>query len=409
MARLRDFEEYLVACRTTFDNCPEADRIALYTQYAERDRDAPTPLYRLAKACLDGGSRQLWHRGVALAMTLVHDTPRSLCERGDARLLLGDWGAWHDLESRAYHPDWGVSGASWLSWARARWDGAEDLSDKTLLVIQVGGFGDALLSLRFVEPLKGLGVGQLLWDTHPALMEFVKYNIGHLAQVAPVDCRAPAVRFDRYLYAMSLPHVVGRAPAFIRRVAPAPHARMPQSNDRARIGLAWACSIEGVDHLERSIPLSVLAPLFWRSDIEWYSLQVGPRAPDGDYYPGMRRPDPPLVTFSDTANLMANVDCVIAVDTSVAHIAGALGVPTVTLLRFASDSKWGGANSTPWYPSMRLIRQDTPGNWMSVIDDLREVLDTRWWLGAHPRTAHTNVAFEEGALTPEGGQVPWLQ
>jgi hypothetical protein len=278
-----------------------------------------------------------------------------------------------------YHTDWGISHASWLSWTYGRWDGVEDLSDKTILVTHLGGFGDALWSLRFVEPLKDR-VGRVVLETQPDLVEFVRHNVGAIAHVGPVDVRASQPRFDRYMYAMSLPHMIGAMPPFIRRTAPAPAVRRPAGTDRTRIGLSWSCSPEGLDHLERSLPLSVLAPLFWRDDVEWYSLQVGLRATDGDYYPGLRRPNPPLRSFADTANFIAGLDGVITVDTSVAHLAGSLGVPTLTLLRFVCDSKWGLGEATPWYPAMRLIRQRTPGDWVSVVDDVRRALDSHWYL-----------------------------
>jgi hypothetical protein len=378
VASSNGLNDYLVACRRTFRDALEINRIDKYVELADRERSTPIHLYRLAKACLDGGSLALWRRGVALASTLPHDTPRSFCERGEARLRLGEWSAWSDLESMIYHPDWGVSSASELSWTCKRWDGIEDISHKTLLVAPIGGFGDAIWATRFVESI-AQRAGRVVWKTAPILSEFVRHNVGHLVQVESLDQETQTAAYDRYVYAMSLPYVVGVAPPFVRRCAPAPHFTLRPQSTRLRIGLAWSCSLDGHDHLERSLPLSVIAPLFWLPDIEWVSLQVGPRAGDANYYPGLRKIDPPPRSFADTANVMAALDGVIAVDTSVCHLAGVLGIPTLTLLRFPCEVKWGLGEYSTWYPAMRLIRQPSRGNWEGVITSVRALLDSDWW------------------------------
>jgi hypothetical protein len=185
--------------------------------------------------------------------------------------------------------------------------------------------------------------------------------------------------FDRALHADLLPQLVASTP-FMRRSAPSP-VTLPERTNRARLGLAWACS-DGLDHLERSVSLRVLLPFFWRPDIEFYSLQVGGREQDACIYQRfLHLPDPPLESFADTANLIASLDGVITVDTAVAHLAGSLGVPTLTLLPFPSDLIWGFADTTPWYPTMRCIRQRSRGDWVSVQSQVQEALDSHWWEG----------------------------
>jgi hypothetical protein len=222
-------------------------------------------------------------------------------------------------------------------------------------------------------------VGRVVWDTAPSLLDLVRHNVGHLVHVDSVGLDMRDMTYDRYVYAMSLPHIVGVVPPFVRRSAPAPRPASRSPATRLRIGLAWSCSLDGHDHLERSLPLSEIAPLFWRADIEWVSLQSGPRAPDGYYYPSLKQIDPAPRTFADTANIIAGLDGVIAVDTSVCHLAGALGVPTLTLLRFPSEVKWGLGDCSAWYPTMRLIRQPARGDWSSVVASVRSMLDSNWW------------------------------
>lgn len=373
-----DAREYLGACHEVFRERPEVDRIALYADRVQREPHSPIPIYRLAAACLDGGSLALWRQGVSLAQSYPHETPRALFERSLVKLRLGDWSAWRDYEARVYNPDWGLSRASSFTWRHRIWDGTEDLADKTLLVTQQGGFGDGIWSLRLV-PSVAARVRHFAWCTHTPLLELVRHNFGSLGRFDAIDTTSPDTQFDRYVLAMSIPSFLEEPPPFVPLAAPAPCSRNPSVDRPARIGLTWACSIDGLDHLERSVPLSVLAPFFWRTDIQWYSLQLAPRNRDGNYYPGLRQPDVPLATFADTANYIAGLDGIISVDTAVCHLAGVLGVPTIVLLKFAHDPKWGLDDSTPWYPYTRLIRQCRPGDWESVAMSVRRALDGHWW------------------------------
>jgi hypothetical protein len=131
-----------------------------------------------------------------------------------------------------------------------------------------------------------------------------------------------------------------------------------------RIGLAWRGK-QAPDPL-RTIPIQKLAPLAQIADIEWVSLQagasdLGPALPIVDH---SRR----LTDFAQTAALINCLDLVISIDTAVAHLAGALAKPTWTLLPWSADWRWGHtAETTPWYPTMRLFRQTTRAVWDDVI------------------------------------------
>ena len=137
------------------------------------------------------------------------------------------------------------------------------------------------------------------------------------------------------------------------------------------VGLVWAGSKEHSNDRNRSCPLAALAPLMALPDIVWFSLQHGESAGDLDAFAGAERVVrlPASASLVDTAALIAELDLVISVDTSIAHLAGALGRRCWLLLPFAPDWRWMlGRDDTPWYPTMRLFRQSRAHEWTPVVD-----------------------------------------
>jgi hypothetical protein len=128
---------------------------------------------------------------------------------------------------------------------------------------------------------------------------------------------------------------------------------------------------------ERSLSVDTFGPLLARDDVQWYSLQVGPSASEATAWPRLSQSPEALLTFADTADFIAGLDCVVTVDTAVAHLAGSLGIPTIVLLNFVSEFRWGLDDTTPWYPTAQLLRQPAPGDWSSVIKRLSAMLDAR--------------------------------
>jgi len=127
----------------------------------------------------------------------------------------------------------------------------------------------------------------------------------------------------------------------------------------------------------RSLPLAALAPLFSLPGTRWHSLQKGPATSQLAQVHEARDivPLAPDADFAHTAALVDLLDAVVTVDTSIAHLAGALGKPSYVLLPFAPDWRWGIAGSrTPWYPTARLFRQPSIGDWTSVVASLRDTL-----------------------------------
>ncbi|MGE0425600.1 MAG: tetratricopeptide repeat protein [Reyranellaceae bacterium] len=145
--------------------------------------------------------------------------------------------------------------------------------------------------------------------------------------------------------------------------------RLP-NDGRRRIGVVWSGNPKHRNDRNRSLPLQTLAPLF-DTDAHWIALQKDVPARDAwlvNGLPRLMRVDDKLGDFADTAALIEALDVVISVDTSVAHLAGALGKPVWILLPFCPDWRWlTGRDDSPWYPSARLFRQSAPGDWQGVI------------------------------------------
>jgi len=164
------------------------------------------------------------------------------------------------------------------------------------------------------------------------------------------------------------------------RTTPASISTPGTAPSKRRIGLVWSGRIK-TRRENRAIPLALLEPLLQRDSEHWVLLQK--EVPDSDKASLERilaqghahAPAYPLNDFADTAALIATLDYVITIDTSVAHVAAALGKPTWILLPFAPDWRWLlGRDDSPWYPSVRLFRQALPGNWQGVIEAVRLAL-----------------------------------
>jgi tetratricopeptide (TPR) repeat protein len=148
----------------------------------------------------------------------------------------------------------------------------------------------------------------------------------------------------------------------------------PRQDGRRRIGVVWAGRPQHSEDARRSLPLSLLgAVLDAVPDAQWISLQVGPRAGDSLAFKGrLHDMSAVLQDFTDTAAVIANLDHVVAVDTSVGHLAGAMGKPVSLLLAHSVDWRWGiGGDRSPWYPNHHVHRQAALGDWHSAIASLR--------------------------------------
>jgi Flp pilus assembly protein TadD len=261
------------------------------------------------------------------------------------------------------------------------WQG-EDLTGKTLLAITEQGLGDTLHFVRYGALVRGRG-GRMIVTCQPPLERLLAAAPCVDGLVRRGDPRPAA---DFHLPLLSLPYRFGTVAETIPDAIPYLTAR-PEwvaewagrlgERRRPRIALVWAGSPGHKNDRNRSLAASMLAPLV-DGDWDCVTVQVGMRDSDRAWFAG--RPEVRVLgdairDFADTAAILSQVDLLITVDTSVAHLAGALGVPCWVMLPWIPDWRWliDGEDSA-WYPSLRLFRQKTPGDWPAVIAALRAAL-----------------------------------
>lgn len=302
------------------------------------------------------------------------DSPYIDYERGYLSLLFGDLPqGWPRYEARLKVQ--GLVGPE-RHFAQPQWQG-ESFVGRTLLLHFEQGFGDTLMFVRFAPQVKALG-GRVILEAQAHLADLVATCQG-VDGVIPHG--APIPPFDLQLSLLSLPKVfntsLGSIPADIPYLdipAWVPNRKkiaqvLSGSHGKIRIGLVWAGSSIHKNDGVRSIPAAILAPLASLSGVAWHSFQLGvaEEAP----LPTIANLGPLLSNFSDTAYALSGMDLVITVDTALAHLAGALGIPVFLLVPFSPDWRWMlGRSDSPWYPSMRIFRQPNPGNWEAVIQQV---------------------------------------
>ncbi|BAN23291.1 TPR repeat-containing protein [Caballeronia insecticola] len=304
--------------------------------------------------------------------------------------------AWPLYESRyADSPYWGDESAMHAKppFPFKEWQG-EPLAGRSLLVRSEQGFGDSLHFARYLPQLKRLGVAKLTLVCPAALVSLLETVEGVDVCISETDVNnVPA--HDFWCFTMSLPLRFGTTLDTIPASVPylrAPAERQSRwagrfSEDSLKIGLVWAgdprpslASAHLTDR-RRSLNAQAYLPLLRIPGITFVSLQLGnsTRPQIKDLPPELRPLDvmDEVNDFADTAALIEQLDLVITVDTSVAHLAGALARPVWILSRFDGCWRWLlDRDDAPWYPSARLFRQTRPGDWTGVIDRVTQALST---------------------------------
>ncbi len=301
-----------------------------------------------------------------------------------AQLLGGSYKeGWRAYEWRFEREDWRSIYPRRIN--LPRWDG-RPFRGRTLWVHTEQGLGDVLQFVRYLPRVKGLG-GTVVFEARDTFTRLFSglAGVDRLAAMSP-DAQ-PETEADLYIPLLSLPGIfgtgIGSIPAAVPYLAADPALKRQWAErlagEELRIGLVWAGS--GVDP-RRSLPLAWFTPLTRIAGTRWYGLQKGPAA-DQALAKGLP-PEmaltligPEFEDFCDTAAAVTTLDLVISIDTSVAHLAGALARPTYLLLDYSSEWRWlMDREDSPWYPTMRLFRQQQPGDWSEPLTKIGRELET---------------------------------
>jgi len=250
------------------------------------------------------------------------------------------------------------------------WRG-EPLSGARVLVRCYHGLGDTLQFIRFAGPLRSIAREVRVW-AQPELLGLIE-RVDGVDQTLPLHDGTPDADYDLDIEVMELAFALRATPDMIKRV-PYLHPRAGDSHfvrdptdAEIHIGLVWRAG--GWDE-RRSIDLRLLAPLA-ETGARLHLLQPTTDAdePVPFVINSLARPEIPVL-----AATMTQLDLILTVDTMVAHLAGGLGLPVWTMLCADCDWRWGCEPTTPWYPTMRLFRQECAGEWPTVITEIAHAL-----------------------------------
>jgi hypothetical protein len=317
---------------------------------------------------------------ISEALELFHAAERAACSpdvcaagRWTCYMLAGDYeAAWREsdaIEARGNHDP------------HRFWDG-QSLAGKDVLVRCLHGLGDTIQFVRYA-PLIKAQAQTLTIEAQPKLKPLL--TAANLADQV-IIWGEPEPPWNQQIEINELPRIFRTTPATIPRNIP--YLRLPEpaptvnpSPRCLRVGLAWAASSFNP---ARTISVELLTPLFDIPGAMFFSVQAGPEyAQLQPWSRQVKRLTEESTCILQVAREMNDLDLIITVDTMTAHLAGALGRPTWTLLPFVCDWRWMLHRSdTPWYPTMRLFRQKNPGDWESVVGEIQKELRA---LAATPR------------------------
>jgi hypothetical protein len=282
---------------------------------------------------------------------------------GDRRPRLFEDG-WREYE-------WGVVGGQRpMRHLQPAWDG-RPIPGKRLYVWAEQGLGDTLQFVRLLGMARERSRARIVLEIQEALACLLHdYPDADEVVIQSAD-RSFATPFDEHVSLLSLPHVLGLGVEDIPKGAylKAPSREIRGSDGRLKVGLCWSGNPGHANDKHRSLSADALAPLLSVKDVWFFSLQKDQEAPQGMASIALRN-------MADTAGLIAQMDMVVTVDTAVAHLAGGMGKPVWILLPKNNDFRWFLERpDSPWYPSARLWRQETLGEWGAVIERVRGELE----------------------------------
>ncbi|XGV97289.1 MAG: tetratricopeptide repeat protein [Leptolyngbya sp. BL-A-14] len=296
------------------------------------------------------------------------------------------------------------------SFPQPRWDGSP-LHGKTILLYTEQGMGDTIQFIRYAAIVAQRG-GKVIVECQTALVTLLQ-TVTDIQQVIPYGDPLPA--FDVHAPLMSLPYLLGTTldtiPAdvpYLQLPTPhSPHSPLPTPYSPSplslKVGLVWSGNPHNPYNRSRACPLEWLLPLADLPNVTLYSLQKELSAAEQNQLeacPQIHNLQAHLHDFADTAAIIHQLDLIISVDTAVAHLAGALGKPVWLLLPVAPDWRWMQAREdSPWYPTMRLFRQPSYGDWSSVMEAVKRALTERVGNRRGAETQRQSVATSQSKAT----------
>jgi tetratricopeptide (TPR) repeat protein len=364
--------------------------LASYDRAIALQPDHARTLCARAGALLEVGRLEPALASFEQAITLQPNFPEAQYNRSLALLLAGDFArGWSSHEWR------------WQNMARLRmgerrpfrqplWLGNEPIAGKRLLLYSEQGLGDTVQFCRFAKTLADRGATVIL-EVHSTLVDLLETGLEGASRVV-ADDGSPLPEFDYQCPLLSLPlalkttlDTIPGAAGYLRG-DPARTAQWQErlgARSRPRVGLTWSGNSKHSNDRNRSFPLAALIEHLPR-ELDYVCMQKDIRSADAQTLaanPWIARVERELHDFGAAAALCDNVDLVISVDTSIAHLGGALGRPTWVLLPFNPDWRWlVGRADSPWYDSVRLYRQHAIGAWNGVFTrvaaDLRKTFTT---------------------------------
>jgi tetratricopeptide (TPR) repeat protein len=343
-------------------NCDRA--IVLAPDNASAHYNRANALYELAR-------NEPALAGYARAIAINPNDPRFHFNEGITRLRVGDFrGGWPKYEWRWRRPE-----TPQRNFTQPQWDGEAPLAGRGILLHAEQGFGDTIQFARYVPMVAALS-GDVVLEVQPPLLDLFAGLPGAARVVAAGTALPP---FDLQCPLLSLPLAFGTELATV----PAPGAYLIAPPARVatwsvhmppapgpRVALCWSGSLQHKSDRHRSVAAEKLAPILSVPGVQLVSVQKDVRDSDRAFLAAtsMLNFGQHMRDFADTAAILAMCDLVITVDTSIAHLAGALGRPTWVLLQHAPDFRWlMRREDSPWYPSVRLFRQAGLGDWDGVI------------------------------------------
>jgi tetratricopeptide (TPR) repeat protein len=326
----------------------------------------------------------------ANALALEPENAEAHFNAAIARLCLGDFHAgWKQYEYRWKKKE---VAAQRPNFSHPMWRGEKDLHGKTIFLLAEQGLGDTIQFMRFAPLVAKLGARVILGVQRP-LVALAATVPGISAVLADGD---PLPTFDLHCPLLSLPSAfetdLGTIPANIPYVAPH-QARLDKwrsrllDSGRLRVGICWAGSKDHLNNHNRSIALERFASLLSVSGLDFVSVQKDVSAEQAAFLAehGVLELGQSFADFADTSAVVAMLDLLVTVDTSVAHLAGAMGKAVALLIPFSPDWRWLlERTDSPWYPTARLFRQPSVGDWETPLARLRDELDE---VASRPRKA----------------------